>query len=204
MAKKPRFQKEHRQHQHTDLSAAAFIWTEDQLYDQLSKITVPFVLVLDCVQDPHNLGACMRTADAVGVQAVIAPRDKASGLTDTARRVACGGTENTPFVQVTNLARCLGRLKEIGLWLVGTADEVKGHLYGADLTGPLAIVMGAEGKGLRRLTRDHCDFLVTIPMAKSRKVDCLNVSVATGVTLFEAHRQRLLKTSEPLSASGQA
>ena len=190
MAKKPRFQRES-QHKHTDLTEAAVIWSEDQLYDELAKVDVPFVLVLDCVQDPHNLGACMRTADAVGVHAVIAPKDKASGLTDTARRIACGGTENTPFVQVTNLARSLGRLKEMGLWLVGTADAVDDELYSTDLKGPLAIVMGAEGKGLRRLTRDHCDFLVTIPMATTRKVDCLNVSVATGVTLFEAYRQRI-------------
>ena len=192
MARKPRFQKEQpeRQHAHSDLSRPALLWGEDKLYHQLESIAEPFVLVLDCVQDPHNLGACLRTADAVGVDAVIAPRDKSAGLNDTARRVACGGSENTPFVQVTNLARCLGHLKDRGLWLVGTADEVEGDLYTTSLTGPLGIVMGAEGKGLRRLTREHCDFLVTIPMAATRKVDCLNVSVATGVTLFEAQRQR--------------
>lgn len=133
----------------------------------------------------------MRSADAAGVHAVISPKDKSASLTDAARSVACGATENTPFVQVTNLARCLGRLKELGLWLVGTADEAEQSLHEADLKGPLGIVMGAEGTGLRRLTREHCDFLVTIPMAPTRKVDCLNVSVATGVTLFEALRQRI-------------
>jgi 23S rRNA (guanosine2251-2'-O)-methyltransferase len=133
----------------------------------------------------------MRSADAAGALAVVCPKDKSAALTDAARRVACGATENTPFVQVTNLARCLSRLQELGLWLVGTADEVETSLYEADLKGPLGIVMGAEGTGLRRLTRERCDFLVTIPMASTRRVDCLNVSVATGVVLFEALRQRL-------------
>ncbi len=132
----------------------------------------------------------MRSADAVGALAVVCPKDKSASLTDAARRVACGATENTPFVQVTNLARCLKKLRELGLWLVGTADDAPKSLHQADLAGPLGIVMGAEGTGLRRLTREHCDVLVSIPMAPSRKVDCLNVSVATGVVLFEAFRQR--------------
>lgn len=147
-----------------------------------------FLLVLDGVQDPHNLGACLRTANAAGVMAVVAPKDRAVAVTETVRRVASGAAEHTPFVQVTNLARFLKRLQEAGVWLVGTADEADRTLQDTDLTGPLGIVMGAEGKGIRRLTAEHCDFLVRIPMLG--QVECLNVSVATGVCLFEAVRQR--------------
>lgn len=147
-----------------------------------------FLLILDGVQDPHNLGACMRTANAAGVHAVIAPKDRAVPLTETARQVACGAAEHTPFVQVTNLARFLKNLQDAGVWLVGTADGVTQSIYQTDLKGPIALVLGAEGKGIRRLTAESCDFLVRIPMFG--KVDCLNVSVATGVCLFEAVRQR--------------
>jgi len=146
-------------------------------------------LILDGIQDPHNLGACLRSADAAGVHAVIAPKDRAVSLTDTVRQVACGAAEYVPFVTVTNLARTLRELKDKGLWLIGTADNAKQSLYDVDLSGPLALVMGAEGKGLRRLTREGCDFIVHIPIAGS--VECLNVSVATGVCLFEAVRQRM-------------
>ncbi|HXH01898.1 MAG TPA: 23S rRNA (guanosine(2251)-2'-O)-methyltransferase RlmB [Candidatus Competibacteraceae bacterium] len=148
----------------------------------------PLVLVLDGVQDPHNLGACLRSADAAGVCAVIAPGDRAVGLTPTARKVACGAAESVPFVQVTNLARTLRWLRDSGLWVIGAAGEAEHSLYQADLRGPLAIVLGAEDKGLRRLTREHCDQLVHIPMLG--KVESLNVSVATGILLFEAVRQR--------------
>ncbi len=148
----------------------------------------PFLLVLDGVQDPHNLGACLRSADAAGVDAVIAPRDRACGLTPVARKVAAGAAEHLPFIQVTNLARTLKLLQQTGVWLVGLAGEADADLYQAKLTGPLAIVMGAEEKGLRRLTRDACDSLARIPMAG--RVESLNVSVATGITLFEALRQR--------------
>ncbi len=148
----------------------------------------PLILVLDCVQDPHNLGACLRTADAAGVAAVILPKDKSAPVTDTVLRVSCGGAENVPIVRVTNLVRAMEKLKELGLWLVGTADEADRSLYEIDMKGPTAIVMGAEGAGMRRLTAEHCDFLTRIPMAG--KVECLNVSVATGVCLFEAVRQR--------------
>lgn len=148
----------------------------------------PLVLVLDCVQDPHNLGACLRTADAAGVAAVVMPKDKSSPVTETVLRVSCGGAENVPIVRVTNLARAMDKLKELGVWLVGTADEADRSLYEIDLKGPIGIVMGAEGPGMRRLTAEHCDFLARIPMAG--KVECLNVSVATGVCLFEAVRQR--------------
>lgn len=148
----------------------------------------PFLLVLDGVQDPHNLGACLRSANAAGVHAVIVPKDRASGLTPVARKVASGAAEATPLFQVTNIARTLRWLKEQNIWLAALADEAEQSLYELDLKGPLALVLGAEGGGLRRLTKEHCDFLVRIPMAGS--VESLNVSVATGVALFEAVRQR--------------
>jgi 23S rRNA (guanosine2251-2'-O)-methyltransferase len=151
----------------------------------------PFLLVLDGVQDPHNLGACLRSANAAGVHAVIAPKDKSAGLTAVARKVASGAAEATPFFQVTNLARTLRELKERNIWFVGLAGEADQSLYELDLKGPLAIVMGAEGEGMRRLTKEHCDFLAKIPMDGS--VESLNVSVATGVSLFEALRQRKTK-----------
>ena len=162
---------------------------EDELLAIVAQQQVPFVLILDCVQDPHNLGAILRTADAAGVHAVVAPKDKAAGITETVRRVSVGAADHVPFAQVTNLARTMEKLKTAGLWLVGTSDHATSKsFYDLDLTGPLALVMGAEDKGLRRLTRENCDFLAAIPM--SGKVGCLNVSVATGVCLFEALRQR--------------
>ena len=157
----------------------------------LDTLTVPpLLLVLDNITDPHNLGACLRTADAVGVHGVVATRDKSAGLTPVARKTASGAAEVLPFFQVTNLARMLAQLADAGVWRVGTAltPEAK-PLYQAKLTGPLAIVMGAEGTGLRRLTRESCDELVYIPMAGS--VQSLNVSVASGVALYEAYRQRM-------------
>lgn len=164
-------------------------WTEDDLFAQLANSSKPpFLLILDGVTDPHNLGACLRTADAAGVQAVIVPKDKSASLTPVARKVACGAAETVPFVRVTNLARCLRALQDQGVWLIGTAGEAEATLYQADFKGPVALVMGAEGKGMRRLTRDHCDQLINIPMLGH--VDSLNVSVATGVCLYEALRQR--------------
>jgi 23S rRNA (guanosine2251-2'-O)-methyltransferase len=149
----------------------------------------PLLLILNGVQDPHNLGACLRSADAAGVHAVIAPKDRSVGLTPTACKVASGAAETVPLVQVTNLARTLRWLQdEAGIWVVGTAGETDTLLYDADLQGPLALVMGAEGKGMRRLTREACDALVCLPMAGS--VESLNVSVAAGICLFEAVRQR--------------
>ncbi|MNT63018.1 23S rRNA (guanosine-2'-O-)-methyltransferase RlmB [compost metagenome] len=141
--------------------------------------------------DPHNLGACLRTADAAGATAVIVPKDKSATLTPVVRKVACGAAEVIPLVAVTNLARTLEKLQQRGLWVVGTAGEAEQEIYQQDLTGPLVMIMGAEGKGMRRLTREHCDFLVKLPMAGS--VSSLNVSVATGVCLFEAVRQRQAK-----------
>jgi 23S rRNA (guanosine2251-2'-O)-methyltransferase len=162
---------------------------EEALMEIVSQREKPFILVLDCVQDPHNLGAILRTADAAGVDAVVAPRDKAAGITETVRRISVGAADHVPFAQVTNLVRTMERLKAAGIWIVGTSDHAKSRsIYELDLKGPLALVMGAEEKGMRRLTGEHCDFLASIPMAG--KVDCLNVSVAAGVCLFEAVRQR--------------
>lgn len=163
--------------------------TERSLPDILDNMKgTPLILVLDGVTDPHNLGACLRTADAAGAQLVIAPKDKSAPLNATAAKVACGAAEVVPYVQVTNLSRTLKDLQERGIWITGTAGESEQSIYQANLTGATAIVMGAEGKGMRRLTREHCDFLVNIPMAG--EVSSLNVSVATGVCLFEAVRQR--------------
>ena len=153
----------------------------------------PFLLVLDGVTDPHNLGACLRSADAAGVDAVIAPKDRSVGITPTVSKVACGAAESVPFVVVTNLARTLKELQQRGVWVVGTAGEAQQMVYDADLKGPLALVMGAEEKGMRRLTREHCDALVKLPMAGA--VSSLNVSVATGVCLFEAVRQRAVSSA---------
>jgi 23S rRNA (guanosine2251-2'-O)-methyltransferase len=165
---------------------------EDELMAIVAEKETPFVLILDCVQDPHNLGAILRTADAAGVHVVVAPKDKAVGITETVRRISVGAADHVPFAQVTNLARAMEKLKAAGLWFVGTSDHVTSKsIYELDLTGPLALVMGAEEKGMRRLTEEHCDFLASIPMAG--KVECLNVSVATGVCLFEAVRQRRAK-----------
>lgn len=158
----------------------------DELLDRAT--TAPLILVLDGVQDPHNLGACLRTADAAGVTAVVVPRDRAAGLSPTVRKVASGAAETVPLIQVVNLARTLRWLKEREVWLVGTDDEASQSVYQANFQGPLAVVMGAEGQGLRRLTREACDSLVKIPMLGV--IESLNVSVATGVVLFEAVRQR--------------
>ena len=157
----------------------------------------PFFLILDGVEDPHNLGACLRVADAMGVHAVIAPKDRAVGLNATVRKVASGAAETVPFIAVTNLARTIRELKEAGVFVVGaTLDSPKGMdapntLLNTKLDGPIAIVLGSEGEGIRRLTAETCDALVTIPMYGS--VESLNVSVASGICLYEARRQRNLK-----------
>lgn len=159
-----------------------------QLLDGLDH--PPFLLVLDGVTDPHNLGACLRSAEAAGVDAVIVPKDKSALMSPTVRKVACGAAEIIPFVTVTNLARCLETLKQRGIWVQGAAGEAPQNIYKTDLRGPLAIVLGSEGSGMRRLTREHCDGLFSIPMAG--EVSSLNVSVSAGVCLFEAVRQRAL------------
>ena len=158
----------------------------DEVLETISEPAL--LLVLDGVQDPHNLGACLRVADAMGVHAVLAPKDRAVGLNATARKVASGAAETVPFIPVTNLARTLRDLKDKGVWTVGTAGEAEQDLFAAKLKGPLAWVMGAEGEGLRRLTREVCDELVRIPMFGS--VESLNVSVASGICLYESRRQR--------------
>lgn len=167
---------------------------ETDLFKLLSELDdrdeIPFLLILDCVQDPHNLGACIRSAEAAGAHAVIAPKDRASSLTSTALKVSSGAAERLPFIQVTNLARVLRELQQLGVWIVGTSGDCDTTLYQADLKGPLAVVLGAEGRGIRRLTRNNCDQVMFIPMQGG--AESLNVSVAAGVCLFEASRQRNL------------
>ncbi len=152
----------------------------------------PLLLILDGVTDPHNLGACMRVADGAGADAIIVPKDRSAQLNTTVSKVASGAAESMPFVAVTNLARAMRELQEAGIWLIGTSEEADKTLYEVDLSGPVAIVMGAEGEGMRRLTKETCDELVSIPMFGG--VESLNVSVASGVCLYEAARQRILKT----------
>jgi 23S rRNA (guanosine2251-2'-O)-methyltransferase len=165
--------------------------SEDELYAQLESQNDPnaLILILDEVTDPHNLGACMRSANAAGVVALVTPRNHSVKVTETVQRIACGAATTTPVVAVTNLARSMRKLQELGFRLVGTDDSGAETLYDIDLTGPIAIVVGAEGKGIRRLTRETCDYLAKIPMLGN--VECLNVSVATGICLFEVVRQRL-------------
>ncbi|HHF2916126.1 23S rRNA methyltransferase [Vibrio parahaemolyticus] len=162
---------------------------ENDIDDILAQHESPLLLVLDGVTDPHNLGACLRNADAAGAAAIIVPKDRSAPMNATVSKVACGAAEVVPLIRVTNLARTMRTLQEKGIWFVGTAGEATHDIYQAKLTGPLAIVMGAEGDGMRRLTRETCDDLIKIPMAGS--VSSLNVSVASGICLFEAVRQRL-------------
>jgi 23S rRNA (guanosine2251-2'-O)-methyltransferase len=167
--------------------------SESDLKTMVEDLTTSaLLLVLDNVQDPHNLGACLRTADATGVQGIVITKDNSTGITPTVCKVASGAAETVPVYQVTNLARTLRWLKEEGIWVMGAAGEAEQTVYQADLTVPLALVIGAEEKGLRRLTREQCDLLIKLPM--SGKVESLNLSVATGVMLYEAVRQRSLTT----------
>ena len=167
---------------------AGGLMSEADLIDQLTQVATPLILILDGVTDPHNLGACLRSADAAGVTAVIFPKDKSADVNDVARKVASGAAETVPWVRVTNLARTIESLKQAGVWVIGTDGDAEESLYEQDLSGPCAMVLGSEGAGMRRLTRDLCDFVVKLPMAGS--VSSLNVSVAAGVCLFEAVRQR--------------
>ena len=165
-------------------------WDEHDLMHALSQLAEnPLLLILDGVTDPHNLGACLRTADAAGAHAVVIPRDRAAAVDGVVRKVAAGAAEFVPVASVTNLARALDLLKERGIWVVGTCGGAQQTLYAADLKRPLALVLGAEGSGMRRLTTERCDFLVRIPMAG--QMESLNVSVAAGIALFEARRQRI-------------
>ncbi|MBK1828359.1 23S rRNA (guanosine(2251)-2'-O)-methyltransferase RlmB [Haloferula rosea] len=193
---KDRQGKEARENRHVRASTEIAVQSRDEeaLMRIVAAETTPFILIVDCVQDPHNLGAILRTADGAGIHAVVAPKDKQVRITETVRRVSVGGADHVPFVQVTNLARTMEKLKDAGVWIVGTSDRADKSLYDLDLKGPLALVMGAEEKGMRRLTEENCDFLASIPMAGH--VDCLNVSVSAGVCLFEAVRQRRAASSE--------
>ena len=163
-------------------------WSEDELLAALQSASAPLLLALDGVQDPHNLGACLRSADACGALAVIVPRDRAAQVTPTVRKVAVGAAETTPVVAVTNLVRTLKLLKQAGLWVVGADAAGDKSAHQADLKGPVVLVLGAEGTGLRRLTQQNCDFLVRLPQLGA--VESLNVSVAAGMLLYEAVRQR--------------
>jgi len=167
---------------------AAGMISEADLMERVADAPSPLLLILDGVTDPHNLGACLRSADAAGVTAVIFPKDKSADVTDVVRKVASGAAEAVPWVRVTNLARTIEALKQTGVWIVGTAGDAAETVFERDLTGPCAVVLGSEGAGMRRLTRDLCDFTVKLPMAGS--VSSLNVSVAAGICLFEALRQR--------------
>ena len=177
-----------RRNRHADLSATVPLYHEVHLLELVDRLDCPLILILDCVQDPRNLGACLRTAEAAGVDAVVVPRRKSAPISDTVRKIACGAAERLPIMQITNLARTLEDLKREGIQVMGTDHNATENLYRADLTGPLALVLGGEGKGMRRLTRESCDSVMRIPMAGTEA--CLNVSVAAGVCLFEALRQR--------------
>ena len=178
-------------HRHQGVVARVeVIQQTNSLDDLLDGLTEPaLLLVLDGITDPHNLGACLRVADGAGVHAVIAPKDHAVGINATVAKVASGAAETVPYFMVTNLARTLAELKERDIWVIGTSDDAPASLYQTDLRGPTALVLGAEGEGMRQLTRKNCDALVSIPMMGS--VASLNVSVASGVCLYEARRQRL-------------
>ncbi|MEL0259939.1 MAG: 23S rRNA (guanosine(2251)-2'-O)-methyltransferase RlmB [Halieaceae bacterium] len=165
---------------------------EGELIDRVTQSAEALLLILDGVTDPHNLGACLRSADAAGVTAVIFPKDKSADVNDVARKVASGAAEAVPWVRVTNLARTIESLQQAGVWVIGTDGDAETTLYDQDLTGPCALVLGSEGSGMRRLTRERCDFVVRLPMSGS--VSSLNVSVAAGVCLFEAVRQRAQRT----------
>lgn len=178
-------------HRHQGVVARVeVLQTTHSLDDLLDGLTEPaLLLVLDGITDPHNLGACLRVADGAGVHAVIAPKDHAVGINATVAKVASGAAETVPYFMVTNLSRTLAELKERDIWIIGMSDDAPTSLYQSDLRVPTALVMGAEGEGMRQLTRKNCDALVSIPMLGS--VDSLNVSVASGVCLYEARRQRI-------------
>jgi len=165
-------------------------WSDDDLFDALQTVKDPLLLALDGVQDPHNLGACLRTADACGALAVIVPRDRAAQVNATVRKVAVGAAETTPVVTVTNLVRTLKLLKEASLWIVGADAEGEKLVHEADLKGGTVLVLGAEGAGLRHLTKQTCDWMVRLPQLGT--VESLNVSVAAGMLLYEAVRQRMV------------
>jgi len=175
---------------HSQAAAVVLIENEDELFDLIGRTDNPLLLVLEGVQDPHNLGACLRTASGAGVTAVIAPVKGACGLTPTVRDISCGGADEVPFLKVKNIGMLLRKFRERGIQLVGTSDRGSALLYDIDFSGPTALVLGSEGWGIRKVTGDLCDHLISIPM-HGEQVDCLNVSVSAGVCLYEAVRQRL-------------
>ena len=174
---------------HSAVGVVVHLENEDDLFELIARTENPLLLVLEGVQDPHNLGACLRTASGAGVTAVIAPQKGACGITPTVRDISCGGADDVPFLKVKNIGMLLRKLPDAGIQIIGTSDRGQGQLYEMELTGPTAFVLGSEGWGLRKVTGDLCDHLVNIPMAGN--VDCLNVSVSTAVCLYEAVRQRL-------------
>lgn len=175
---------------HANPQASISTLDEDEALEFIDSLDEdPFVLLLDQVQDPRNLGACLRSAEGAGADLVVMPSDRSAGLTEVVRHVAAGAAESLALARARNLSRFMGRLREIGVSLAGTSDQASESVFEANLSGPLGLVVGAEGSGLRRLTADNCDSLVHIPM--NGKVDCLNVSVATGICLFEVRRQRI-------------
>ena len=177
-----------RQSKHCDVHSKSLYIEEGELLDNLKQTENSLLLILDCIQDPHNLGACLRSANGAGVTAVVIPKDKSVQVTETVKRVSAGAADYTPVCRVTNLARFMTNLKEVGVWLVGTDDSANETIYNTDLPTPTAIVMGREGKGLRKLTKEKCDLLIKIPMYG--EIECLNVSVASALCLYESVRQR--------------
>ena len=187
---KRRYSKTLKRRTHANPDAPVSTLREEDSLDHINALDHdPFLLVLDQVQDPRNLGACLRSADGAGIDLVVLPSDRAAGLTETVRHVACGAVENLKIVRVANLARYLEKVSQMGIHLLGTSDQATKSVFDAKFSGPCGLVMGAEETGIRRLTAKQCDELIYIPM--SGKVECLNVSVATGVCLFEARRQRI-------------
>lgn len=174
---------------HTAHKVSRVQLTEAEMLTQLEELENPFILIIDRIQDPHNLGACLRSAEAAGIDIVIAPQKHTVGITETVRNISCGAADTVPYVQVPNLNRTIEQIKKLEITLIATGDEESQLIYDVDLSGPLGIVMGSEAHGVRQKTAEKCDHLVRIPMLGS--VDCLNLSVATGVCLFEAVRQRM-------------
>ena len=177
-----------RQRKHYNHQGGSLYISEDELINKLNLEKNPLLLILDCIQDPQNLGSCLRSANGAGVTAIVTPKDKSVPVTETVKRVSAGGADYTPVCRVTNLVRFMGKIKDLGIWLVGTDDKGTESLYKTNLTLPTAIIMGQEGNGLRKLTKENCDFLVKIPMLG--EVECLNVSIASALCLYEAIRQR--------------
>jgi 23S rRNA (guanosine2251-2'-O)-methyltransferase len=174
---------------HSKGPTIVYLENENDLFELLDRTENPLILILEGVQDPHNLGACLRSASGAGVTAVLAPMKGACGITPTVRDISCGGADDVPFLRIKNFSQLLRKFKDQGIQLIGTSDKGTEMLYDLDLNRPTAVILGSEGWGMRKVTGDHCDHLISIPMAGT--VECLNVSVSAGVILYEAVRQRL-------------